>query len=224
MLISRFILVAAIGYLLGSIPFGAMLAKRRAKIDLRQYGSGKTGATNVMRTVGNKTGVAVAALDVSKGAIAVILAGLIIGNSYLVVGDFSAGRLIAQIIAALAAVAGHIKPVFLKFQGGRGVATYFGALAALCPPAAIFGGEMLVVSAGLSRYASLGSIAGTVSTYAILVPFTIVNGWPVEYLVYVSTGTTIVFITHRGNIARLVSGKERKLGDTAERRGPSPPV
>ena len=224
MIIAKFALAVLIGYLLGSIPFGALLAKRKAKVDVRQYGSGKIGATNVMRIAGGKTATAVVALDVSKGALAVIIAGLMIGNSYLVVGGFSVGRLIAQILAALAAVAGHIWPVFLKFRGGRGVATYFGGLAALCPPAAIFGSEMLIVGAGLTRYASLGSIAGTVSTYAILVPFTIINGWPVEYLVYASTGTTIVFITHRGNIVRLISGKERKLGDKAERRGPSPPV
>lgn len=222
MIIAQFVAVVAIGYLLGSIPFGVLLAKRKAKIDVRQYGSGKIGTTNVMRTVGGKTATAVAVLDVSKGALAVLIAGFIIGDSYIAVGGFSMGKLIAQIMAALAAIGGHIKPAFLKSQGGRGVATYFGGLAALCPPAAIFGGEMLFVGAGLTRYASIGSIVGIISAYAIIVPFIILNKWPIEYLIYTLAGTVIVIIMHRDSINRLISGKERKLGDKAEKIS-SPP-
>jgi len=124
--------------------------------------------------------------------------------------------LVAQVMAALAAVAGHIWPVFLRFHGGRGVATFFGGLIALCPVAALFGGEVLIIGAGLTRYASLGSIAGVVGTYTILVPLTIMSGFPIEYLFYALAGVIIVFVMHRDNIARLLSGKERKLGDKAE--------
>ncbi len=127
------------------------------------------------------------------------------------VGDFSLGILVAQCLAALAAMAGHNWSVFLKFKGGRGVATFFGGLIALCPPAAIFGGEILIIGAGLTRFVSLGSIAGVVGTYTILVALTIMNGFPVEYLAYALIGTIVIVVMHRGNIRRLISGKERKL-------------
>jgi len=221
MIIAKFVAVVVLGYLLGAIPFGLLIAKRQAKVDVRQYGSGKTGATNVLRSAGRKSAALVASLDVSKGVLAVVFAGLIVGRDYLVVGDFGLGMLVAQVLAALAAVAGHNWSVFLGFKGGRGVATFFGGLVALCPVAAIFGGEILIIGAGLTRFASLGSIAGAVGTYAILVPLTIMNGFPIEYLFYALVGTIIILIMHRDNIARLLSGKERKLGGKAEERDSS---
>ncbi len=222
MIIAQFIAVVVVGYLLGSIPFGVIISRRMVKGDIRQYGSGKIGATNVLRTAGRKAAIMVVSLDVLKGVLAVFFAGLIVGRSYLVVGDFALGMLVAQVLAALAAVAGHIWPVFLKFRGGRGVATFFGGLIALYPPAAIFGGEILIIGAGLTRFASLGSIAGAVGTYTILVPLTIMNGFPIEYLFYALIGTVAIIIMHRDNIARLIAGKERKLGEKAEQVGKSP--
>jgi glycerol-3-phosphate acyltransferase PlsY len=130
--------------------------------------------------------------------------------------------LVAQVLAASAAIIGHIFPVFLKFKGGRGVAPFFGGLIALCPAAAIFGGEVLIIGAGLTKFASLGSIAGVVGTYAVLVPLTILSGFPIEYLAYALIGTIIVIVMHRDNIVRLVKGKERKLGQKAE-TGDLPP-
>ena len=217
MLIAKFVAVVILGYLLGSIPFGALISRLTARVDVREYGSGKTGATNVLRAAGRKAAAVVVVLDVSKGVLAVVLAGLIIGRSYLVVGDFGLGALVAQILAALAAIAGHNWSVFLKFHGGRGVATFMGGLIALCPVAAIFGGEIFIIGAGLTKFASLGSIAGAVGTYAILVPLTIMHGFPIEYLVYALIGTIIIIVMHRDNIRRLVSGKERKLAVLAER-------
>jgi len=173
----------------------------------------------VLRTVGKKAAVVVAGLDVLKGMLAVGFAWLIVGRGYLVVGDFALGTLVAQVMAALAAIAGHNWSAFLKFHGGRGVATFFGGLIALCPVAAIFGGEILIIGAGLTRFISLGSIAGAVGTYVILVPLTIMNGFPIEYLAYALIGTVVIIVMHRDNIARLVSGKERKLGDKAEKVG-----
>jgi len=216
MIIAKFVAVVIMGYLLGSIPFGLIISRRKAKVDVRQYGSGKTGATNVLRTAGGKAAATVAILDVLKGVLAVIFAGLIIGGDYLVVGNFSLGMLVAEVIAALAAVAGHIWPVFLRFRGGRGVATFIGGLVILCPPAAIIGGEVMIIGAGLTRYVSLGSIAGAVSTYAILIPLHILNRFPIEYLAYALIGTIMVIFMHRDNIARLVSGKERRLGEKVE--------
>ena len=216
MIVAKFVTVVVIGYLLGSIPFGLLVGKRTAKVDIREFGSGKTGATNVMRTAGRKAALLVAALDVSKGAMAVVIAGLLVNRSYLIIGNIGLGMLVAQVLAALAAIAGHIWPIFLKFRGGRGVATFFGGLVALCPAAALFGGEILVIGAGLTKFASLGSIAGAVGTYAILVPLTIFDGFPIEYLIYTLAGTIILLYMHRDNISRLLSGRERRLGEKDE--------
>jgi glycerol-3-phosphate acyltransferase PlsY len=217
MMIAKFVAVVILGYLLGSIPFGLLLARRKANVDVREHGSGKIGATNVLRTAGRKSAVMVAALDISKGMLAVIFAWLIMGEGYLVIGNFGFGSLLAQVLAALAAIVGHNWSVFLRFRGGRGVATFFGGLIALCPPAAIFGGEIIIIGAGLTKYVSLGSIAGAVGAYAILVPLTIMNGFPLEYLFYALVGAIMVILMHRDNIVRLIRGKERKLGEKAEK-------
>jgi len=209
---------------LGSIPFGVLIGRRSANVDLRQYGSGKTGAANVLRTTGRKAASMVVFLDMWKAVLAVVFAGLIVDKGYLVVGDFALGALVAQVLAALAAVAGHIWPVFLKFRGGRGVATFFGGLVALCPVAAIVGGEIFIIGAGLTRLVSLGSIAGVIGAYVILVPLTIMNGFPIEYLAYTLIGAVAIIFMHRDNIARLLLGKERKLGDKAEEVGSPPSV
>ncbi len=216
MMIAKFAAVVIIGYLLGSIPFGALVGKRIAKVDVREHGSGKTGATNVLRVAGKKAAALVIVLDMLKGVLAVVFAGLIVGGNYLVWRDFGLGLMAAQVIAALAAMAGHNWSIFLKFHGGRGVATFFGGLVALCPVVALFSGEVFIIGAGLTRFASLASIAGVVGTYAILVPLTVLNGFPIEYLVYSFIGTVAIVVMHRENIARLLAGKERRLGDRTE--------
>jgi glycerol-3-phosphate acyltransferase PlsY len=216
-IVFQYVAAVLVGYILGSIPFGLLVAKRTAKVDVRTYGSGKTGATNVLRTAGRKAAAMVAAMDLMKGALAVVFAGLIVGKSYLIVGNFGLGSLLAQVLAALAAVAGHNWSVFLKFRGGSGVATFFGGMIAMCPwVVAIFGGQILVLGAGLTGFVSLGSIAGVVGTYAILVPLTVLNGFPIEYLIYALLGAFMIIIMHRGNIVRLLRGKERRLGEKAE--------
>ncbi len=224
MIIAKFVAVVIMGYLLGSIPFGVLIGRRIAKVDIRQHGSGKMGATNVLRMAGKKAAVMVAALDVSKGVLAVVFAGLIISGDYLVVGSIGLGALIAQVMAALAAIAGHNWSIFLKFRGGRGVAPFFGGLIVLFPIAALFGGEMLILGVGLTRFASIGSIAGVVGTYTILVPLTLMSGLPVEYLLYALVGTVIILVMHRDNIVRLLKGQERRLGDKVEVSKPPPPT
>lgn len=216
MIIAKIVIVMVVGYLLGSIPFGLLIGKRAAGVDVRQYGSGRTGSTNVLRTVGKKAAALAAALDVLKGVLAVVFAGLIFGKGFLMVGNFALDTkdtLVAQALAALAAVVGHIWPVFLKFRGGRGVATFMGGLLALYPLAGIISGGVLFLSAGLTRYASLGSIAGILAAYIVLIPLTIVNSFPVEYLVYALIGGLLIIYMHRDNVVRLLSGKERKLGE-----------
>ena len=216
MIIAKFIIVAVVGYLLGSIPFGLLVTKKMAGVDVRNRGSRKLGTTNVLRVAGHKAAAIVFCLDLLKGALAVIIAGLIFGRGYLVVGNFAWGMLVAQVIAALSAMAGHNWSVFLKFRGGgRGVATFFGGLVALFPPAALIGGEVFIIGAGLTRFVSLASIVAAVSTYFVFVPLIIFNKFPIEYLIYVLIGTIAIIIMHRGNINRLLAGKERKLGDKA---------
>ncbi len=104
-----------------------------------------------------------------------------------------------------------------RFRGGSGVATFFGGWIVLFPMVAIFGGEILFIGAASTLFMSLGSIAGVVGTYAIVVPLTIVSGLPIEYLIYALVGTGMIIYTHRGNIKRLLAGKERKLTEKAER-------
>ncbi len=213
MIVAQFVAAVLLGYLLGSLPFGVLVGKWRTRTDIREHGSGRTGATNVLRTAGRKWAVLVLVLDMGKAALAVVFAGLIVGSSYLVVGDFTLGVLVAQVAAALAAVVGHVWPVFLKFRGGRGVAPFFGGLFALCWIAAVFGVAVFIIAVGLTRFASLGSISGSVGTAAILVPLTIWRGFPIEYLAYALIGATIIVVMHRDNIARLMSGTERKIGE-----------
>lgn len=224
MIIARMITAVIVGYLVGSIPFGVLVSKRLARVDVRDYGSGKIGTTNVLRTAGRKAAALVALCDISKGALAVLATGLMLRGEYLVVGSILwwLARS-APVLAGLAAVAGHNWSIFLKFRGGRGVATFFGGLVALSPPVAIFSGEIALLGAGVTRFASLGSLAGAVGSYSVLVPLTIINGFPIEYLAYTLVGTVVIIVMHRDNIARLMSGRERRIGEKAEKIDSPPP-
>ncbi len=221
MIAGKLIVVIIIGYLLGSIPWGFLIGRWVSKVDIRDFGSGKTGTTNVLRTSGKKAAFVVMILDIFKGALAVVIAGLLFGKNHVVIGNVALGMLTAQVLAALAAMAGHNWPIFLKFKGGRGVATFFGGLIALCPGAAVFGGEIGLLGAGITKFASLGSLAGVVGAYAILLPLTIFNGFPVEYIIYVLIGGVAIILTHHDNILRIFKGKERKLGEKAEKIEPT---
>jgi glycerol-3-phosphate acyltransferase PlsY len=216
-MIARYLASMIIGYLLGSIPFGLILSKTISGVDVREWGSGKVGATNVLRSAGKKVAVLSASLDIVKGFLAVTFAGLIIGKSYVMIGSLGFGPLFGQVLAGLAAVAGHNWSVFLNFRGGSGVATFLGGWAALLPMVALFGGEVLVLGAASTLFVSLGSIAGVVGTYAILIPLTIFNHYPIEYLLYATIGVGMILYTHRGNIVRLFKGIERKLGEKADK-------
>jgi len=223
-MIARYMASMIVAYVLGSIPWGLILAKKMANVDVREWGSGKTGATNVLRSAGRKIAILSGGLDILKGAGSVLLAGLIVGKSYVIIGDFGFGALLAQVLAGLAAVAGHNWSLFLGFKGGSGVATFFGGWFALFPMVALFGGEILILGAASTLFVSLGSIVGSVGTYIIVVPLTIFSGLPIEYLIYALVGTAMIIYTHRGNIKRLLTGKERKLGEKAEQAMPPAPV
>jgi len=209
MIIALYVAVALVGYLLGSIPFGVLISKRSTKTDITQVGSGKIGMTNVLRTAGKKAAALSLLLDMAKGALAVIFAGLIFGT-------FGEDYLGAQVLAALSALAGHSWSIFLKFKGGRGVATFIGGLLAIYWPAAVFGGAVMIIVGSLTRYMSLGSISGAVAALAMLIVLNILKSYPLEYVIYSLIGAIFIIVMHRDNIRRLLAGRERKLGQKVE--------
>jgi len=211
MIAAKFIAVIVLGYLLGSIPFGLIMGRLKSGIDIREHGSGKTGATNVMRTVGTRLGVITIFLDVFKALGAVLLAKVIVGSDLLYVGGFELHWQVAQVMAGLAAVAGHTWPVFAKFKGGRGATVFFGTLFGIFPPAAIVGVEVLAVSALGSRHMSAGSILGALAAFCLMIPLTIYYGFPPVYLVYGLVAIVFLVCQHHDNIKRLREGTERRL-------------
>ncbi|MEA3253365.1 MAG: glycerol-3-phosphate 1-O-acyltransferase PlsY [Chloroflexota bacterium] len=208
---ARFIALVVIAYLLGSIPFGLIVGKLKRGIDVRKYGSGRTGATNVMRAIGTKFGILTIVLDVAKAAGAVLLAKSIVGGQVLAIGAVSLNWQVAQVMAGLAVVAGHNWPVFAKFKGGRGVTAYFGTLLAIYPPACLFGAEVLAISALRSRHMSQGSILGAMAAWCLLVPLTVTGYLPPIYLAYGLAVVALLVFQHRDNIKRLRRGMERRL-------------
>lgn len=212
-MIPQFIAVVVIAYLLGSIPFGLIIGKLKSGVDIREQGSGKTGATNVMRLAGTKLGMLTIGLDVAKAAAAVLLATVIISGS----GSVSIGSLsihwmhIAQVSAGTAAVAGHTWPVFAKFRGGRGVTAYFGTLFAIYPPVGIIGAQVLAIAALRSRHMSLGSMLGASAALCVMIPLTVVYNFPPIYLAYCLAVVAMIAVQHADNIRRLRQGTERRL-------------
>jgi glycerol-3-phosphate acyltransferase PlsY len=214
MLIAEFVAVVVIAYLLGSIPVGLIIGKLKKGVDIREYGSGKTGATNVMRTLGTKLGVLTLVLDVVKGGGAVMLAAVIVdgGSGSFTIGGVSVHwQHVAQVAAGLAAIVGHNWPIFAKFKGGRGVTAYFGTLFAIFPPAGIFGAEVVAIAALRSRQMSRGSILGALAAWCLMIPLTIVYNFPPIYLAYGLAGIALLVYQHYDNIKRLRQGTERQL-------------
>jgi glycerol-3-phosphate acyltransferase PlsY len=187
-----------IAYLLGSIPFGYLIVRWQKGIDVRSTGSGSTGATNVMRNLGIVGFVATFVLDVGKGVVAVLLA------SRLTAGD---PRWIA--LASVAAVLGHCFPVWLKFRGGKGVATGVGVFIALAPVQVALVLVIFAIIVAIWRYISLGSIIAT-AAFPFLVYFMKHAPWPIA--VGAAGGAATIIAMHHANIRRLVNGTENKVG------------
>ena len=213
-MIAEFVAVVVIAYLLGSIPFGLIMGKLKGGVDIREHGSGKTGATNVMRTLGTKLGVLTIVLDVVKAGGAVMLATVIIdsGSGSLTIGGVSLyWQHVAQVAAGLAAVAGHNWPVFAKFKGGKGITAYFGTLFVIYPPAGIFGAQIVAIAALRSRHMSKGSILGALAAWCLMIPLTIAYNFPPIYLAYGLVVIALLVYQHQDNIKRLRQGIERQL-------------
>ncbi len=211
MVFFRLAVIISLGYLLGSIPWGLIFSRLVARVDIRHYGSGRTGGTNVLRTMGGRIFILVALLDLGKGALAVVAAPLLMNGATITAGSWELGGPFAQALAGLAVICGHIWPLYAGFRGGRGVATFFGALITLVPAAGLLGGETVLLAAVLSGFASLGSILGVSVATLSLIPLTLVYGIPIEYLFFSAAGALLIIIVHRDNIRRLLAGNERRF-------------
>ena len=198
MTVSTFALLIA-GYLLGSIPFAYLLARRHRGIDLRLTGSGNVGAANLLRTTTKKIGVSAMALDVAKGIASVLLARQVDPGPT------------GPAVAGIAAVLGHIYPVWLGFRGGKGVATTCGVFSILAPQATAVATAVFLGLVWWTRYISLGSVAGSI----VLPPLAYLTGAPDVTVIAAIIVAAIVLHRHRSNLRRVVAGIERRIGQRA---------
>lgn len=212
------VFVILLGYLLGSVPFGLIIGKLVRGIDIRKYGSGNIGFTNVLRNVGVTAGAATLICDISKGAIPTLLAATIVGDNTAELGSITFDDQSAQVVAAVAAVIGHNWSVYLKFQGGKGVDTSLGGLLAMSPLIGVACLVLGVAVIAITRYVSLGSMIGGCSGVVILAPLVATDHEPVEYLVYAIIVAGLILLRHRDNISNLRTGTERKIGQKGEKR------
>ena len=187
------ILPLILGYLLGSVPFGLVITKAAGLGDIRAIGSGNIGATNVLRTGRKDLALATLLLDGGKGAIAVVIAMLMGWRPE---------------VAGAAAFLGHCFPVWLGFKGGKGVATFMGTLFALNVVAGVFAGATWLAVAKVMKYSSLSALVAASAT-----PFVLFALGKPAYAIAALVMTLLIFIRHRSNITRLLSGAEPKIGD-----------
>lgn len=193
------VLICIGAFLLGAIPFGFLMGKAKG-VDLRERGSGNIGATNVLRTLGKGPGALALLLDALKG----LLPTLAAAHLFHLLPGF-------VVAAGVAAILGHIYTPFLRFRGGKGVATSLGVLIGLSPIVAAGTVAVFAVTVWLTRYVSLGSLLGAVSQ-AILF-WTLPPGFPLAYRVFSVIAAVFIVIRHRQNIERLRNGTENRIGD-----------
>ena len=190
------VLPILIGYGVGSLPLGYLVANRAKGIDLRRVGSGNVGATNVYRTAGLAAAVIVVLVDVAKGASSVLFA------ARLTTGAAD------PVAAGVAAIIGHVYPVWLRFHGGKGVATACGVFWMLAPLATAVSATMFVIVVWLTRYVSLGSIVATLA----LPPLAWLTGTSIPVVIGAAVASLVILQRHHANLARLQQGIERRLG------------
>jgi len=191
------LILILLAYLVGSIPFGLILSKLFAKRDIRSAGSGNIGATNVMRVLGKKLGVLTLMFDILKGALFVILAEVVTHSE------------IWASLAGLAAFLGHLYPIYLKFRGGKGVATSVGIFLFLAPYALLVDIVIFLLVVYQTRYVSLGSIIAAALLPVILLVFS----YSYVYVILAVIMGGFIILRHRDNIQRLRQGRENKIGE-----------
>ena len=193
--------VILLGYAIGSVPFALWLSRRWGAPDLRTIGSGNLGAANVLRASGVTAGILVAALDITKGALSVAIA------------RYLSDQAAAPAAAGLAAIVGHIYPIWLRFRGGKGVATACGVFSVLMPSAMVLALGIFALTVWLSKYISLGSVLATLA----LPPIAYITGSPAPALVAAFAAATLIVFRHRSNLTRLHLGQERRFGPRVRR-------
>jgi len=200
--------IIIISYLVGAFPSGIVLGKLFKGVDVRQHGSKNMGATNVFRVLGAKLAIPVFLLDLLKGTLAVVL------FAYINFGDMSISLNWLKIIAGIAAILGHVFPVWIGFKGGKGVATAAGVLLGLMPLEFGFAIGLFAIVVAITRYVSLGSILGALFVPCALIAEKSYLGVkvPDSYLVLAFILAVTVVVTHRQNIKRLARGEENKFG------------
>lgn len=212
-MVTIYLIVAVNAYLLGSIPFGYLLVRIFRGEDVRLTGSGNIGATNVARTGAKGLGIATLVLDALKGALAVWLAGILAASKYNICGDFfahpCAHPLRLMSVAALFAVLGHVFPMWLRFKGGKGVATALGVFCVLFPKAILVALAIFILVVAVTRYVSLGSILGAIA-FPVAAYFMQDSDW--LSLLLASSVALIVVVKHHENIRRLLAGTENRFG------------
>ena len=203
-----YVILVPVGYLLGSIPFGVIVGWLVRRVDVRDFGSGSTGMTNVLRTIGRPAAIVVLLLDMAKAVSAVVLARVVSDEHGV------------EVAAALAALVGHNWPVFIGFRGGKGTASGWAGLLILSPIAglvATVGGGLALV---LSRYVSLGSVVAAITGAVSLVVIAVTGHVPLVYIWFAAIASSLILARHRDNMRRLLSGQERKLGQSEKGTAP----
>jgi glycerol-3-phosphate acyltransferase PlsY len=205
-----YIIIAAVSYLLGSIPFGYILVRLFLKQDIRASGSGNIGATNVARSGAKGLAIATLLLDAGKGYLAVML-GIVVFNNPVKSTNSEQSMMLAGAIAALFAIIGHCFPVWLKFKGGKGVATGVGAFAALAPKAVLVALVVFALTIIVSRYVSLASVVASA-----VFPVAAYELYPdlrsPSLLSLVVASSALIIVKHHDNIRRLITGTESRFG------------
>ena len=196
---SQIIIALLMGYLIGSIPTGYLIVKAKTGEDIRNVGSGSTGATNVKRVLGKNWFFIVMLLDAIKGAVPVVIAYLFL-TKYVQYG-------VTPVIAAVGVIVGHSKSIFLGFTGGKSVASGVGTILALSLPVGLITAAIWGVITWVSKYVSLGSIIALALTPFLMWAFK----QPIGYIVYCAVGALYIIWLHRENIKRLIKGEENKV-------------
>ncbi len=197
-------------YLSGAVPFAYIAGKALKGIDIRDYGSGNVGATNVLRTLGKGPGIIVLLLDMAKGAAAVTVVPWV----FLMINgtDFPISNELLRVICGVTAIVGHIWTIFLKFKGGKGVATTVGVFFGLTWISMLAAGVVFFIAVFLTRYISVGSILLGIT----LLVTNLLLKYSNEYIILSGAVLVLIVFTHRSNIRRLISGTENKLGKRVE--------
>jgi len=208
----KFLAIAVLAYMLGAIPFGLIISRRMAHVDIRQHGSGNIGATNVFRTLGTKPGILTAMLDMGKAALAVWLGMLIIGSDSFMVAGHDIHIQAAQCLAAIMVMVGHNWSAYIGFKGGKGVACFIGGLLVINWMVALVGLAAGIAVALTTRYVSLGSMLASLCVFFAMLVLALLAVVAPLYALYGLVAAGLIIWQHRTNITRLQEGTENKLG------------